>query len=345
MTGKNFGTRRRLLMGIGGTVGLATIGGGAAICLASDRLIRTFTGHSDFVFSVAFSRDGRAALSGSIDKTLMLWDLATGGVIRTFTEHTDKVSSVAFLLAWRLERLERIPPHALSASYDNTLKLWDWETGEALRTFTGHSGPVYSVAFAPEGRFALSSSEDRTLKLWELATGKELRTFTPAPGAPGLALAHTALSVAFLPDGRTALSGGAEGELKLWEVATGKELQSITVGDSLYAVALSPDGLMALSAIGDGMITSEISTGRELRTFPGHAGQVFAVAFSSDGRTALSGSDDMTVKVWEVATGKELHTFRGHSDRVTSVAFSFDGRTALSGSFDKTLKLWDLTGL
>jgi len=303
MTAKIFinyrrGTRRRLLMGIGGTVGLATIGGGAAICLASDRLIRTFTGHSDFVFSVALSRDGRAALSGSMDKTLVLWDLATGRVIRTFTEHTDKVSSVAFLLAWPLEGLERIPPNALSASYDKTLKLWDWETGKVLRTFTGHSGPVYSVAFAPEGRSALSSSEDRTLKLWELATGKELRTFTPAPG---LALAHTARSVAFLPDGRTALSGGAEGELKLWEVATGKELQSITVGDSLYAVALSPDGLMALSAIGDGMLTlSEISTGRELRTLPGHADQVFAVAFSPDGRTALSGSDDMTVKLWDL---------------------------------------------
>src|SRR5262244_3339434 len=140
MTGKIFGTRRRLLTGIGSTVGLATIGGGAAIWLTSDRsidrLIRTFTGHSDFVFSVALSRDGRAALSGSMDKTLVLWDLATGRVIRTFTEHTDKVSSVAFLLPWRLEGLERIPPNALSASYDKTLKLWDWETGKVLRTFT-----------------------------------------------------------------------------------------------------------------------------------------------------------------------------------------------------------------
>src|SRR5262245_36572988 len=211
MTGKIFGTRRRLLMGIGGTVGLATIGGDAAICLASDRLIRTFKGHSDFVTSVALLWDGRAALSGSRDKTLMLWEVETGRLLRTLAEHTGSVWSFAFSSS-RAGPPGRLP-NVLSASYDRTLKLWDLGTGKVLRTFTGHLGPVYAAAFPPalDLTYALSSSEDRTLKLWEVATGKELRTFTPAPG---LDLAHTALSVAFLPDGRTALSGGAEGELK-----------------------------------------------------------------------------------------------------------------------------------
>src|SRR5262244_4033114 len=308
MTGKIFGTRRRLLTGIGSTVGLATIGGGAAIWLASDRSIdrsiRTFKGHSDFVFSVALSRDGRAALSGSNDMTVKLWDVATGKVLHTFTGHSGLVGSVAF------------SPYVKKPGFD-------------LRGFT----PT-----------ALSASHDRTLKLWDASSGTELRTFTG--NALPNSVAHTALSVAFLPDGRIALSGGAEGELKLWEVATGKELQTITVDDSVYAVALSPDGLIALSAIGgETLKLSEVTTGRELRTFRGHAAQVYSVAFSPDGRTALSGSDDMTVKLCEVATGKELRTFSGLSERVSSVAFSPDGRTALSGSFDKTLKLWDLTGL
>ena len=69
---------------------------------------------------------------------------------------------------------------------------------------------------------------------------------------------------------------------------------------------------------------------------------VTSVAIAPDGRTALSGSVDKTLKLWDLASGKELRTFTGHSDVVSSVAIAPDGRTALSGSWDKTLKLWDL---
>ena len=83
---------------------------------------------------------------------------------------------------------------------------------------------------------------------------------------------------------------------------------------------------------------------QSLRTFTGHSSLVNSVAFSPDGRTALSGSWDSWVKLWDVATGKELRTFRGHTHAVYSVAFSPDGRNALSGGSDGTLKLWDLAG-
>lgn len=88
-----------------------------------------------------------------------------------------------------------------------------------------------------------------------------------------------------------------------------------------------------------------MATGQELRTFTGHTDYVTSVAFSADARTALSGSFDTTLKLWEVATAKELRTLRGHSEPVFAVAYAPDGRTALSGSKDKTLKLWDLSGL
>ena len=85
--------------------------------------------------------------------------------------------------------------------------------------------------------------------------------------------------------------------------------------------------------------------GQSLRTFTGHSRVVSSVAFSPDGRTALSGSTDGTLKLWEVATGKELRTLTGHLNTVNSVAFSPDGRTAVSGSDDQTLKLWQVAGL
>lgn len=74
----------------------------------------------------------------------------------------------------------------------------------------------------------------------------------------------------------------------------------------------------------------------------GHLHNVNSVAFSSDGRFALSGSSDQTIKLWDVHTGKELRTFIGHSNSVTSVTFSPDANYVLSGSWDKTIKLWDV---
>ena len=74
----------------------------------------------------------------------------------------------------------------------------------------------------------------------------------------------------------------------------------------------------------------------------GHSGSVNSVAFSPDGKTALSGNIDNTVRLWDLATDREIRKLEGHSEQVNSVAFSPDGKTALSGSSDHTARLWDL---
>jgi WD40 repeat protein len=285
-------------------------------------------GHNIGVWSVTFSPDGRYALSGSDDKTLKLWDVATGTEIRTFTGHTEVVYSVAFSPDGR---------YALSGSSDKTLKLWDVATGAEIRTFTGHTSWVFSVAFSPDGRYALSGSWDKTLKLWDVATGEEIRTFT----------GHTSsvISVAFSPDGRYALSGSGDDTLKLWDVATGEEIRTFTGHTSgVSSVAFSPDGRYALSGSGDDTLKLwDVATGAEIRTFTGHTSVVRSVAFSPDGRYALSSSSDQTTLLWDVALGAEIRTFTGHTHPVTSVAFSPDGRYALLGSLlDNPLKLWEV---
>ena len=91
-----------------------------------------------------------------------------------------------------------------------------------------------------------------------------------------------------------------------------------------------------------GLWSSYHQTASPLLSFTGHSGWATSIAIAPEGRTALSGSDDGTLKLWDLANGKELRTLTGHSKEVTSVAIAPDGRTALSGSLDKTLKLWDL---
>jgi hypothetical protein len=260
--------------------------------VTTGRELRTFEGHSGYVESVAFSPDGRYALSGTVDGTMKLWEVATGREIRTFEGYFGYVESVAFSPDGR---------YALSGSRDKTLKLWEVATGKGIRTFEGHSESVNSVAFSPDGRYALSGSRDKTLKLWEVATGREIRTFKGH--------SNWVKSVAFSPDGRHALSGSWDNTLKLWEVATGREIRTFE-GYSDYwvnSVAFSPDGRYALSGSGDGTLKLwEVATGREIRTFEGYFGEVNSVAFSPDGRYALSGSVDSTMRLWDIETGKEI---------------------------------------
>jgi hypothetical protein len=137
----------------------------AALKLARERLpnskrfLRTFEGHAEMVFSVCLSGDGRFALSGSWDKTLKLWEVATGRCLRTFEGHASYLRSVC---------LSGDGFFALSGSYDKTLKLWDVATGRCLRTFEGHTSYLRSVCLSGDGFFALSGSWDETLKLWVL---------------------------------------------------------------------------------------------------------------------------------------------------------------------------------
>ena len=285
-------------------------------------------GHSDAVSSVAISPDGRIALSGSRDKTIKLWDVATGREMKTFAGHSGDVNSVAFSPDGRT---------ALSGSDDKTVKLWDVGTGHELKTFIGHSWPVHSVAFSPDGRIALSGCLDGTLKLWDIASGREIRTLREDNN-------DVVTSVAFSPDGHTVISASWGKTIKLWNIETGSLIRTF-IGHSaeVRSVAFSPDGRTAVSGSDDKTVKVwDVSSGRLLRTFTGHSEKVESVAVSPDGRTMLSGSGDGIIRLWDIANGHELGTFTGHSNVVESIVFSSDGRTALSGSADDSIKLWDV---
>jgi tricorn protease-like protein len=134
---------------------------GGATWAQADRTVAEIVpqlGHSSFVSSLAISADGRLALTGSDDRSMILWDVESGSKIKE-------------LLLERNVRSVAISPDGKSAvSAADTLKLWDLATGQALREFKG-SARSYHVAYSPDGRTVLSDHSDNSLKLWDLATG------------------------------------------------------------------------------------------------------------------------------------------------------------------------------
>jgi WD40 repeat protein/serine/threonine protein kinase len=292
------------------------------------REVRRFLGHKDQVMAVAFSPNGRTALSGSEDGTARLWDLNTGKELRLFKGDSGQVVSVAFSPDGR---------RALSCGRgDGTIRLWEVETGQELRRFPGD----LAVAFSPDGRQGLSVN-DRIIRLWDLDSGKEVRQLR----------GHTSevASAVFSSDGRRILSGGAwDSRVRLWDVESGEMVARLSGHGRGYVrgVALSRDGRHALTAtLHDHLVRLwDVAGEKELRRFQGHTGWVVAAAFSPDGRQALTASYDQTVRLWDVETGKELCRFEGHAGPVLHAVFSPDGRQVLSGGDDGTVRLWDIPG-
>ena len=154
------------------------------------------SGHTSSVYSVSFSPDGNTLASGSLDKTVRLWDANTGRHIRTLTGHW--VLSVSF----------SPDGNTLASGGWQEIRLWDAHTGRHIRTLTGHTSSVYSVSFSPDGNTLASRSLDKTVRLWDAHTGRHIRTLTGHTGGVS--------SVSFSPDGNTLASGSVDGTILLW---------------------------------------------------------------------------------------------------------------------------------
>ena len=354
--------------------------------LATGTVLAHLSGHTDEVTDCSLSADGRWLLSASRDEKLKLWDVETGEIVHTLARAwaedirgwltpTNEQGHWAAVLGCAMGADGRM---AASASADQTVIVWDLDSGQALAVLQGHTAAVNSCAISPDGRRVASVDSDGTLRIWEWATREHTAV-----------VAHRSAAVAcgFSEDGGYVATASADGIVRVWAADGPQLLQTLTghagqVNDCVLSstaslivsagndgtarlwrlglmadpysprqhegfvltCASAPDGRHAFTAGEDpSVILWDLPRGKARLSWDAQPSGVRACAVSPDGSRVATASKDRSVAIWAAATGERLAVLSGHRDFVNGCAFSADGRLLASVSNDRTVRLWDLS--
>jgi hypothetical protein len=293
-------------------------------------LVRVLKGHAGRVNSVAVSKSGSVALSGGQDRTVRLWNVATGIETRR-VELGGPVQSVALSADGGL---------GLSGSDDKTVRLWDLRNDRdvGVRQLDGHDGPVFAVTFAQGDRLALSGGADGTVRAWSVDTGR--------PDGPPLLHDSPVVALATSAgNGDSVLAGCADGTIWLWDLKSRERVRRLSAPGPVLCVAGSPLGHRALSCHPDGLIILwDLDLGAETGRLVDGTDYVRSASFLADGRRVLSGSQLGNFLLWDLESKSAVYRFAASSNAgQLAIAVGMDPVHAITGETDGNIRLWRLS--
>jgi WD40 repeat protein/class 3 adenylate cyclase len=223
----------------------------------------------------------------------------------------------------------------VSPSGDRTIRLWDAETGDCLRTLEGHTGMVFSAAFDPQGQMLATGGDDKQLRLWKVPSGESLSSIEHP---------ETVCGIAFAPSGQLLASACADRKVRLWDPASMRP-HRIFKGheDNVVDVAFNADGdVLASSSYDKTVRLWETASGKLLHSLAGHGHATSGLAFAPAGNLLVSSSYDRTAKLWAASSGQLIRTLEGHTDFLTDLSLSADQRLLATRSCgtDGSIGIW-----
>jgi WD40 repeat protein len=257
--------------------------------------------------------------------------------LQTLSAHSKPVYSIAFSPDGKL---------LVSASEDETVRIWDIAAGKCTRSVSAHKGGAYSAVFSPDGGLIASAGADKAVNVWNACTGICLQT---------LRCKNEMRSVTFSPDGKLLASCGGfnEGIVHIWDTTTWECVKTITGHEeAACCVVFSPDGkTLASSDDYDQVKIWDVETGKCIRTLEGDAishreATIYNIRFSPDGGLLGAACEDGLVLLWNWRTGKRCHKFGEYNPidaGSPSLAFCPRSRILAAGCPDKNIRVWDTT--
>ena len=335
----------------------------------SDRR-RAGKGRGGQVFGLAYSPDGQYLMTAhqSPAEQVTIWQADSGKRVRTF----GKTASMVRCATWSPDGRLIATGHTALNMVGNrwadrehcVIRLYDPTTGSEVRTLTGHTGPLESLDFSPDGKLLVSSSggqylnddfyernsSDNSIRIWDVASGRELLKHD---------MPQAVKCVRFSIDGKTIASAagavGDKADVRLWrlpenlgqepreQAATIAEIRRL-VGhkDNIEALAYSRDGKYLFAGDGDRLLQQwDVQAGRIVRKFP--VGDFpWGIAVHPDGQHVISSQFGGSITMWSLESGRAVRRFSGHTRAVMELAISPDGKRLLSGGHDGLVRLWDV---
>lgn len=254
---------------------------------------------------------------------------ATGWqAVRTLVGHQSWVVTLAF---------NPKLPILVSGSLDDTIRVWNWQTGQTLYTLAGHERGVNAVAIGSGGQVLVSCGDDAAVKVWNLGDRSLLHTLKGH--------LRDATSIAIGSRGFLLASGSEDSSIKIWTLDRGNLTKSLNCPAVVKSIALAANDTLLISGGLDNAIRIwNLHTETTTHVLAGHANTINQIALSPTEELIASASKDRTLRLWDLKTGRLVQCLQGHTQDVKTVAFFPDGQHLLSGSSDGTLRIWHRRG-
>lgn len=290
--------------------------------------ITDLKGHSDSVLCVIFDHNYLA--SGSLDKTIRVWDLRTGKCLHVLKGHVKGVWCLNFFTHYLL----------VSGSFDGTIRVWNLRTGKCNKTILAHDGAIW--ALTRHNEVLVTASQDKTAKVWDINRCLHLNSL----------LGHSAaiFAVDMSEDGHLVITGSADKSVKIWNIETGRCLRWISVSQTTSIMSVSYSQGHVACSYGETICVYKVEgptklIKKYLDIVNEHQKRIECLKLSildkekGEGIIVSAGKDG-TVKYWDITKDESIQTFVGHRGREVNAIY-FDELRIASAAHDNKIRIWD----